>query len=393
MVFIVKENRTFDHMFGRFPGADGATVGTTCDGLEVPLTRAADDAPGPDHSFPAGLTAIAGGEMNCFDQLSGGGALQAYVQYHEEDIPNYWAYARHFVLADRFFSSTYGPTGIEHLFTVAAQTDRFIDHERVNAEGQYGDNGIPREYCDDPTERAFSFKRLSRRQVQRAFEAEEDFHQGALTPFITERWPCTSVPVLPDLLAEREISWRYYVGQNDYVKTMDWIRQIRFGPGYRNVVDDDRFLEDLAAGELPAVSWLVPDVDESDHPASGSICEGENWTVEIMNAIQRSPEWRRTAVVVTWDDFGGFYDHVAPPHVDIYGFGPRVPGLVISPWAKESFVSSDEFEFSSVIKMIETIWGLGTLTERDARASDMLQLFDFDGPPTPRLLLEPRECP
>jgi phospholipase C len=393
VIFIVKENRTFDTLFGRFPGADGATVGYTCDGAEVPLTHAADDAPGPDHSFPAGLTAINGGEMNCFDRLSGGGALQAYVQYQRPDIPNYWSYARHFLLADRFFSSTYGPTGLEHLFTVAAQTDRFIDHERINAPGQYGDNGIPREYCEDPTERAFSFKRLTRDQTRQAFADEERFRQGILAPYTTERWPCIDIPVLPDRLMDAGLSWRYYVGQNDYVKTMKWIRHIRYGPGYRSVVDDDRFLKDLGAGDLPTVSWLVPDVAESDHPAAGSLCQGENWTVEILNAIQRSPEWQHTAVVVTWDDFGGFYDHVPPPHVDLYGFGPRVPALVISPWVRGGTVAHDEMEFSSVLKMIETIWDLDPLTERDARASDMLQHFDFDGPKTSPLILEPRTCP
>jgi phospholipase C len=391
VVFIIKENRTFDHLFGAFPGADGTSFGFTCDGRRIPLTRAADDAPGPDHSFTAGLTAINGGRMNCFDELSGGADLQSYVQYRESDIPNYWAYARHFVLADRFFSSTYGPTGIEHLFTVAAQTDRFIDHERRNMEGQFGDNGIPREYCEDPSERATSFKRLSRSQQREAFEREERYEQGVLTPFITERWPCTDVRVLPDLLAEAGISWKYYVGQNDYVKTMKWIRHIRFGPGYRHVVDDDRFLTDLAAGDLPAVSWLVPDVEESDHPAAASICAGENWTVEVLNAIQRSAEWRRTAVVLTWDDFGGFYDHVPPPHLDLYGLGPRVPAIVISPWARPAHVSHDLFEFSSVLKMIETLWGLDSLTERDRTASDMLQLFRF-GSPSDRLVLQPRPC-
>jgi phospholipase C len=200
------------------------------------------------------------------------------------------------------------------------------------------------------------------------------------------------VQVLPDLLAEAGISWKYYVGQNDYVKTMKWIRHIRFGPGYRHVVDDDRFLTDLAAGHLPAVSWLVPDVEESDHPAAASICAGENWTVEVLNAIQRSAEWRRTAVVLTWDDFGGFYDHVPPPHLDLYGLGPRVPAIVISPWARPAHVSHDLFEFSSVLKMIETLWGLDSLTERDRTASDMLQLFRF-GSPTDRLLLRPRPCP
>jgi phospholipase C len=122
------------------------------------------------------------------------------------------------------------------------------------------------------------------------------------------------------------------------------------------------------------------------------MCAGENWTVEMLNALMRSPEWRHTAVVVTWDDFGGFYDHVRPPHVDLFGFGPRVPMLLISPWARRGLVTHDTLEFSSVLKMIETIWGLEPLTERDRHASDMLQLFDFDRRPRGPLMREPRDC-
>jgi len=165
-----------------------------------------------------------------------------------------------------------------------------------------------------------------------------------------------------------------------------------FGPMIDQVVTDDDFLVDLEKGVLPAVSWLVPDVEVSEHPAAGSMCAGENWTVEIVNAIMRSPEWRHTAIVITWDDFGGFYDHVPPPHVDLYGLGPRVPMLLISPWARQGFVAGELLEFSSVLKMIETIWGLPSLTERDGEASDMLELFDFEGEPAPRLLREPRDC-
>jgi phospholipase C len=393
VVFIVKENRTFDTMFGRYPGADGATTGLTCDGTVVPLTRAADDAPGPDHSFQGGVKAIDGGKMDCFSELHGGEHLQSYVQYWRQDIPSYWRYAERFGLADRFFSSIYGPTGLEHLYTIAATTDRFTDHERSGAEGQYGDNGIPREYCEDPTERAFSFRRLTADEVAQAFRIEEGPEPGLLNPYWIERWPCIDVPTLPDRLSAKGVSWKYYVGQNDYVKTMKWVRHIRYGPGYRRVVDDARFLEDLRAGDLPAVSWLIPDVEDSDHPAAGSLCRGENWTVEVLNALQQSPDWRHTAVVITWDDFGGFYDHVAPPHVDLYGFGPRVPALVISPWVRPGTIDGATYEFASVLKTIERIWDLAPLTERDRAASDMLGMFDFAQPPNPRLLLEPRDCP
>lgn len=393
VVYIVKENRTFDTMFGRFPGADGVTEGLTCDGETVPLVRAPDDAPGPDHSFQGGLKAINGGQMDCFSELFGGGQLQAYVQYRPGQIPSYWAYARNFVLADRFFSSTYGPTGIEHLFTVAATTDRFTDHERATPPGQFGDNGIPREYCLDDTEWMYSFRRLSPEEEADAFRLEDAALVGTLKArYWLERRACTDVRILPDLLEEAGVPWRYYLGDNDYINTLALVKHVVFGPMVEKVRTDDDFLVDLENGELPAVSWLIPDVEDSEHPAAGSMCEGENWTVEIVNAIMRSPEWARTAIVVTWDDFGGFYDHVPPPHVDLYGFGPRVPMLLISPWARPGLIASDTLEFSSVLKMIETLWDLPSLTERDRQTSDMLNLFDFEQEPNPRLLLEPRDC-
>jgi phospholipase C len=392
IVFIVKENRTFDHMFGTFPGADGATHGETCDGRIVPLTRAADRVPEIDHGFASGLVAINGGQMNCFDRLRGGTGLTPYIMYPREGIPNYWALAEHFTLADRFFSAIYGPTGVEHLWVLAAQSDRFVDMERP---GQFG-SGPPRERCLDRDERAYSFKELTPRQEADAFRLEEI---PAIVPLITkywtERWPCIDVQILPDLLEEKGISWRYYQGGHSQMKVMDGIRHVRFGPMWQKVVDNEEFLGDVRDGDLPQVSWLIPPDGLNDHPRGGraSMCAGENWTVEIMNGLQRSPYWERTAVILTWDDFGGFYDHVAPPHIDIYGLGPRVPALVMSPWARPGYVDSRTYEFSSVLRFIERIFRLPAMTERDRRSNDMLDAFDFQQEPVAPLILEPRDCP
>jgi phospholipase C len=161
---------------------------------------------------------------------------------------------------------------------------------------------------------------------------------------------------------------------------------------YRNVVSDDRFVQDLHAGNLPAVSWLTPSFPLSDHPPA-SICEGENWFVRTMNQLMTSPDWSSTAVILTWDDFGGYYDHVAPPHLDLYGLGPRVPMILISPWAKRGFVDHRTMEFASVLRFIETIFDLPPLTSRDANADDMLSAFDFSDPPAPPLVLPERTCP
>jgi phospholipase C len=120
---------------------------------------------------------------------------------------------------------------------------------------------------------------------------------------------------------------------------------------------------------------------------------GENWTVAQLNALMNGPDWNSTVVFLTWDDFGGFYDHVAPPVVDNFGFGPRVPFLVISPWAKRGHISHTTLEFSSVLKFIEERFDLDPLTERDQDANDLVDSFDFDRLPRKPLLLQTRQCP
>jgi phospholipase C len=112
----------------------------------------------------------------------------------------------------------------------------------------------------------------------------------------------------------------------------------------------------------------------------------------VMNALQQSPDWNETAVVIAWDDFGGFYDHVPPPHIDLFGLGPRVPAIIASPWSRSGYVDSKTYEFSSVLKFIETIFDLPALTGRDRRANDMLDAFDFQQEPLEPLILEQRDC-
>jgi phospholipase C len=390
VIFVMMENRTFDHLFGRFPGADGATTGVTCDGTVVPLRIARDDSPGTNHSFVAGLRAINGGEMNCFDELQRGTIARSYVQFRKDQIPSYWAYAERFVLADRFFSSSYGPTWVEHMWIVASQSDRYVDNQRPK-EGQGGEGDVG-EYCDDPTELIWSFPKMSRAERDEVFELEERVQLGQVVDRWIERWPCHDVRTMPDLLEDAGITWRYYSTRSPYFLALKAIPHIRYGPMWRKVLRPGDFVEDLEAGRLPAVTWLVPPTSLSDHPDLGSFCEGRNWTVRMLNAIQQSASWDRTAVVVTWDDFGGFYDHVPPPHVDIYGMGPRVPALIVSPWARPGYVFHETAEFSSVLKMISTIFDVPSLTARDRRANDLLGAFDFSQDPQSPLLLEEEDC-
>ena len=210
-----------------------------------------------------------------------------------------------------------------------------------------------------------------------------------------------------DRLETAGVSWRYYApvkGERGYIwNAFDAVRQIRFGPLWQQrIVPVEAFDIDASGGRLPGVSWLIPDFEVSEHPTVNafagttmnvSACAGENWTVQHINAIMRGPDWPTTAIILTWDDFGGFYDHVPPPAVDELGYGPRVPLLVISPYAKEGVVSHTVYEFASVLQLIENRFRLKALTARDVEANSLLDLFDFSQTPAPPLVRPLRACP
>ncbi|MEP6758490.1 MAG: alkaline phosphatase family protein [Actinomycetota bacterium] len=392
VVYLVKENRTFDHLFGTFPGADGATTGELCDGSTIPLGHATDDQAGASHSFTAGIIATNGGKMNCFDRIPQGDGGATYVQYNEDQIPNYWSYARHYTLGDRFFSSAYGPTFVEHFWLVAASSNGYIENERP-LEGQGGTDGVLGGYCDDRSERIFSFPVLSAAEKRTVYQLEEHAQTGRLLQdWVIERWPCHDITTMPDLLQHAGISWKYYQSDTPYFDVMGTIPHIRYGPMWNNVVDTSSFVPDVQSGHMPQVTWLLPPTPESDHPGYGALCDGENWTVRMVNTIMQSPEWKHTAIFLTWDDFGGFYDHVAPPHVDIYGDGPRVPLIVISPYAKRGYVFHGTSDFTSVLRFMEGLYNLPSLTGRDAQANDLIGTFDFTQKPAAPLVLPERDC-
>jgi len=370
VVFIVKENRTFDNYFGTFPGADGATTGTISTGQVIPLGHCPDKTPRDiSHAWQAAITAIDGGKMDKFDVIQGGnsnGDYLAYTQLYEGDIPNYFAYARNFVLGDRMFSSLTGPSFPNHLYTVGAQSAGAINNP--SSAGVWG--------CDSPDTATV--------QVMDS--------KGTTTRV----FPCFDFKTLTDSLDAAGLSWKYYAprkGESGYIwSALDAVKHIRQTSIWdQNVLHDSQFAADAANGNLPNVSWLVTGA-ASEHPPDSS-CLGENWTVNQLNALMQGPQWYSTAVFITWDDFGGFYDHVPPPKVDNFGFGPRVPLLVISPYAKKGLISHTVYEFSSLLKFVETRYGLDPLTDRDAQANDLLDSFDFDQDPLPPVILQTRRCP
>lgn len=400
VVVIVKENRSFDQYFARFPGADGATEGRVSNGSTVHL-RSAPDVLRPDlgHNFVESVASIHDGAMDRFDKVRGGGpnlGYRGYTSMKRDGIPNYWRYAKRYTLGERMFSSSYAPTFPEHLYLIGAQSGRAVNNRKRNSNG-------PGEYCDDPLEKVERFASLSHRQKMKAKRIEESSDPERIKRFWEVHRACFNFKTLPDKLLDHGISWRYYDANTLWFNAPLAIRHLRYSSDYdHHVVTQDEmgprgdaFIKDVKHGNLPKVAWNIPPEGRAEHPGGTSVCKGENWTVKQINSVMRSPYWHNTAIFVIWDDFGGFYDHVAPPHKDIMGLGPRVPMLVISPWARPGYIDPTTYEFSSLLRFTERLHRLKPLTTRDASANNVLNAFDFrqaGRPRSRRMLLSTRAC-
>jgi phospholipase C len=362
VVFLIKENRTFDHLFGTFPGAKGVSVGID-EGQRRPLTRGTDGSIGGSdipHCYTCSLKAWNHGKMDGFNQGDVSDRW-AYTQLRRPQLPNYWHWAKRFVLSDRFFSSAQGPSFPNHLYSIAAQSGGAHDNPR-RGPGLRSSNTFG---CDAPPG-----------QVVEIVDPEGH---------VKKVRPCFDFETEGDLLSDERVRWAYYAAEPDqegYIwSAYAAIRHIReTGQWKRHVLPVDRLIHDIRADRLPPVTWISPRFEFSEHPQA-NFCLGENWSTNVINAIMRSPMWEDTAIFLTWDDYGGFYDHLPPPQVDDFGFGIRVPMLVISPYARRGYLDHRVGEFSSVLRFIEDNWGLTQLTRRDRDAENMSQVFDFSQKP------------
>jgi phospholipase C len=257
----------------------------------------------------------------------------AYMDYHE--IPNYWEYARKYTLCDYFFSSLMGPSEPNHLYIVAAQSGGLVYNPA--------------------------------------------FRQTILKNVF-------SFPTMVELLQNANVSWRYYVGHEPQ-RPGKWnplpaFTQFSNDPSVlSHLVGTDHFYDDLQKGTLPQVCWLVPSLLQSEHPPY-SVSTGMHYVTRLVNAVMQSSYWSTCAIILVWDDYGGFYDHVPPLQPDLYGYGFRVPAIVISPYST-GVVDHTQFDLTSPLKLIETKFGLPALTQRDANSNNMLDCFNFSQTPRP----------
>jgi phospholipase C len=383
VVVVVKENHTFDNYFGSFPGADGTSQAQTSTGMIAP-PHAPDQTPRDlCHQHHCALTEYANGAMNGWDQVPGtsqDGDNLAYAQYVEADIPNYWQYARHYALADRFFANELGPSFPGHTFVLAAQAAWATGNPDTQALHPYWG-------CDQDTTTRVSV-------------------ENPATHAVDQVYPCFDIPSLPDVLPAG-VDWRFY-GTDFYFLGEVWsmfdaIKSIRMGPGWTNIVNASTFDSDVDSGTLPAVTWLVDQDFNAEHPDIGTVCDGENWTVGHLNHLMNSPLWKDTVILFTMDDFGGWYDHVAPPRqygmdpAQPYGLGFRLPLIIISPYAKPGSVFHEVSEQASIPRFIERVFGAPALSTidpaaQDGQANDLMDAFDFTQEPLAPLPLQTRTC-
>ncbi len=390
VIVIQQENRSFDSYFGTFPGADGIPMknGTPSVCVTDPATGAcvapyvdhADVNGGGPHSAVNATADINGGKMDGFigqaesgrkgcldptDPACTASSKPDVMGYHtESDIPNYWTYAKDFVLQDHMSEPNASWSLPSHLFLVSEWSA----------------------YCtqeDNPSSCVNALQTVPAERPANApayYGGEAGVKNGDGNPKHANKRTRAGQPIyawtdLTYLLHKAHVSWGYYVVsgtepdcENDAAETCAPVQQNSNTPGIwnplpwfdtvqadnqlGNIQDVDRFYAAAKKGDLPAVSWVVPSGEVSEHPPA-PVSYGQSYVTSLINAVMRSPDWKSTAIFLAWDDWGGFYDHVVPPTVDENGYGLRVPAMVISPYAKRGYVDHQTLSFDAYDKFIE----------------------------------------
>jgi phospholipase C len=419
VVVVMQENRSFDSYFGTFPGADGipmaAGAPSVCvpdpvGGCQRPFHDTADVNGGGPHGQVNAAADIDGGKMDgfvgqaqkakqgCTDPnnpaCANGGTRTDVMGYHDGgDIPNYWAYARNFVLQDHMFEPNASWSLPEHLFEVSEWSAHCTTHDQPQS-------------CTNALQNPGN---------------PPDFNAGKKKAGVAPIYAWTD---LTYLLHRDGVSWGYYVVagtepdcRDDEAVDCAPVKQNAKTPGiwnplpYFDTVRTDgqlgniqsvqNFYAAAKAGSLPAVSWIAPSGDVSEHPPA-KVTAGQTYVTSLINAVMNGPDWASTAIFLAWDDWGGFYDHVTPPAVDANGYGLRVPGLVISPYARTGYIDHQTLSFDAYDKLIEDLFLHGQrldpasdgrpdprpdVRENAAVLGNLLSDFDFTQKPRPALPL------
>jgi phospholipase C len=419
VIVIMEENRSFDSFFGTYPGADGIPMRHGVPTVCVPngvgacvkpfLDRNGAHDSGGAHGPLAGQEDVDGGRMDGFIRVTDQKLIRRcrlhrhssacahlrhpnVMSYHDRaQIPNFWAYARHFVLQDHMFEPNWGWSLPAHLWLVSGWSAQCTDPYRAstcttNLEGPNdGPSATLRRHPHGPlygwtdvTYLLHKYRVTWASYVQRG--AAPDCLTGPISCYTKLR--TKSTPGMWDPLA-------------DFTD----VRQDRQQSASLEPLS--RFYAAAARGTLPNVSWVTPNESDSDHPGA-PIGKGQAWVTRLVNAVMKSPDWDSSAIFLAWDDWGGFYDHVVPPVVDAQGYGMRVPGLVISPYARRGYVDHQILSFDAYLKFIEDDFLHGQrldpktdgrpdprpdVRENEPILGNLVNDFDFDQKPRPPFIL------
>ena len=397
VIVMLQENRSFNMMFMNYPGAETATSGkckeydpgssfkVVCKGGQIVQLKGIPLKTGPldqgkdiEHGHRAFEVEYDNGKMDGFGSIyqgtAGVGNLPAgtypYAYVKRSDIQPYWDMAQRYTLADHMFTTETTDSFVAHQIIIAG-TVKLNSHESLT---------------DTPTNRPWGCDASPGTQTH----VLSTSGIISLGPF-----PCfTQYKTMADVLDASNVSWKYYVQSFDPSSQyfnfagqvwngFDPIKAVRYGKDWKNITTPNTTVfSDIKKGSLPQVSWVIPALEDSDHPACG--CNtGPSWVTSVVNAVGKSQYWQNTAIVVMWDDWGGFYDPVPPPQLDYTSLGMRVPMIVISPYAKAHYVSKTQYESGSILKFIEQTFGTGSLGATDDRANSIGDVFDFTQKPRP----------
>ncbi len=363
VVYLMLENRSFDNIFGTFPGADGARSGVRA-GEEVPLIRCPEWLPGDlPHDLVSWEASYNGGRMDGF-AIGEFGPSYAYSQFNRNDVPNYFHWAEEFVVCDNFFASAAGPSYPNHLYFIAGQAGGAIDNPENILAKRLNDGRVFKSWgCDAYGDGVYVLTKDRQGEVGR--------HST-----------CFRFPTVGEQLSENDIDWAYYSAdpyQAGYIwQAYSAIKDVFENEEYwdEHIWPVDDLFRDIEADALPSVTWITPRFQLSDHPPF-STKHAHNWVTDIVNRIMQSSMWDDLAIFITWDEWGGLYDHVRPPKIDHLDLGFRVPMLVISPYARRGYVDDALGEFSAPLRFISENWGLPHLTDRIKKSHTFEHVFDF----------------
>jgi phospholipase C len=397
VVVIFQENRTPDNLF-QDPvliarGADIASSGTNSKGQIIPLVPIDLGTTGSNpqiydlnHTHSAFVSMYDGGKMDgadlitCFPAANCPADSNPQFKYVKpSDVQPYFQLAEQYTFGDRMFQTNQGPSFPAHQFIISGTSAPTVTSNLFAAENPIGGD-IAGCLASPATTVALI-----------------DPAGGEWT----SQYPCFEHPTLTDRLDVAGISWRYYTPSAGSIWTgPDAIRHICqpetqsgtlacTGRAWSNVIiPQTQVLADIASNQLASVSWVIPDGRASDHPTSND-GSGPSWVASIVNAIGNSPYWINTAIIITWDDWGGWYDHVVPPQVLVnceqwgcgYAYGFRVPLIVVSPFAKPAYISHSAHDFGSILKFVEKNFDLSSLGYADAYADDLSDCFNLNQTP------------